>query len=327
MEQEYVLTLRGGKRRQWEDLIRAVDLTPGPEPDVTVLVWDGDRLAATGSRQGNILKYIAVDRDYQGQDLTASVLTALRQDAFSRGMEHLFLYTKPKNGPMFTPLFFYPVAQTDDILLMENVRDGVQSYLDTLPAGHTGTVGAAVMNCNPFTLGHRYLIETAARECDWLYVLVLAEEQGLFPAADRLELVRRGTADLKNVIVCSAGPYLISSATFPDYFLRDRDHCEEAHCLLDVDIFVRHYAPRLGITRRYVGSEPLSPLTARYNEALLRHLPPHGIEVHVLPRRETAGTPISASAVRALLGTHQPDRLRSLVPDTTFRYLEARQLI
>lgn len=328
MEIQLLSSLPAHKRNLWAQLLDRAGLTVDAPPERTVLVWDGEILAATGSRQGNLLKYLAVQPGYQGQDLTATVLTALRQDAFQAGLDHLLLYTKPQNKYLLTPLFFYPVAQTDTVLLMEDRPQGIREFLSAFPAEQTGgTVGAAVMNCNPFTLGHRHLIEQAAHTCDRLYVFVLSEEQPPFPAADRLELVRLGTQDLSNVTVLPTGPYLISAATFPTYFLKDREQAETIQCELDMEIFLRHYALHFGITRRFVGREPLSPMTAQYNEALQRTLPRHGIRVTELPRLEADGTPISASAVRALLGKNQPDALRMLVPQVTFDYLQSQNLI
>ena len=323
MELEYVFRLESQRYQAWCALLDRTGLTPGSPPEITVLLWEEENLAATASRQGNILKYIAVAPEYQGMDLTARVLTALRQEAFDRGITHLFLYTKPQNEAMFTPLFFYPVTRTENVLLMENVCGGVGKFLESRNVPRRqGTVGAAVMHCDPFTLGHRYLIETAAGECDWLYVLVLSEDQGMFSAEDRLQMVREGTADLTNMTVLPSGPYLISSATFPDYFLKDRDRCEEAHCLLDIQIFCQYYAPHLGITRRYVGSEPLSALTAQYNAALKKHLPLKNIEVREIPRLECGGVPVSAGAVRTLLRAGEMKQLRQLVPETTLHYIK-----
>ena len=218
---------------------------------------------------------------------------------------------------------FYPVAATEQVLLMEDKPEGVQRFLKTLPVQTcAGTVGAAVMNCDPFTLGHRYLVESAAKECDKLYVFVLSEDQGHFSAADRLAMVKAGTADLKNVTVLPTGPYLISAATFPTYFLKDRDGAEQVQCLLDIAIFCKYYAPHFGIKYRYVGTEPLSPMTNKYNMALKENLPTKGIDVRELPRLEKAGTPISASAVRKALAENNWDALRALVPPTTFDHLQ-----
>jgi len=328
MDMELTGPLTGTKEKKWIDLLARCGLEPDPGVERTALLWEGDALVAAGSRQGAVLKCIAVSPDHQGEGLTATVLTQLRQDAFAAGLRHLFLYTKPENGAMFAPLFFYPVAKTDRVLLMESERDGVSRFLAGLEAPRkTGEIGAVVMNCNPFTRGHRYLVETAAGQCDHLYLFVLSEEQGLFPAADRLALVKAGTADLPNVTVHPTGPYLISAATFPSYFLKDSRLVSDAHCLLDIAVFTRHFVPAFGVTRRFVGTEPLCPVTARYNELLGRRLPEAGVAVTELPRLERGGAPVSASAVRALLGKNQPEALRALVPDATFVYLQARELI
>ena len=328
MEIELTGILRGSKLKAWQGLLTEAGLEPDLQTDRTVLIWEDSQLIATGSRLGNLLKCIAVDDAHQGEGLTATLLTTLRQDAFESGHSHLFLYTKPKNLYMFNSLFFYPIAQTAQVLLMENKQQGIESFLSTLPlAPSEGIVGAAVMNCNPFTKGHRYLIETAARECDRLYVFVLSEDKSAFSAADRIEMVKRGTADLPNVTVLPTGPYLISSATFPTYFLKDRENAAAVHCLLDIEIFCKYYAPRFGITRRYVGTEPFCPVTSRYNRAMAALLPEHGITLHEIPRAELNDTPISATTVRSLLQSGNLEALRSLVPESTYQYLQTHGLL
>lgn len=311
---------------QWTELLKKTNLRAEDTPEVTVLVWDGDTLAATGSRSGTLLQYLAVDPAYQGEDLTATVLTQLRRDAFRAGAEHLFLCTKPANRFLLQGLFFYPVAQTRQVLLMEDRPDGLQQFLAAIPRYEgTGTVGALVMNCDPFTLGHRYVIEQAAKDCGHVYVFVLSEDRGHFPAADRLALVRSGTAHLANVTVLPSGPYMISAATFPTYFLPDRDRADAVRCGLDVEIFAGRIAPALGITRRYVGSEPFSAMTEQYNRALAQALPPRGVALVEIPRLEQGGAAVSASRVRALLRAGELAAVRDLVPPTTYEYLEKHQ--
>jgi len=328
MDIELIRGISGQKQNKWASFLQKMDLAADEAIESTCLVWEDGEIIATGSRQENILKCIAVDPMHQGEDLTATVLTQLRQDAFGAGHKHLFLYTKPKNQFMFSSLFFYPIARTDQVLLMEDRPGGVKGFVDSLPAPVTqGKIGAAVMNCNPFTKGHRYLIETAARDCDHLYVFVLSEDKSQFSAEDRMALVKAGTADLANVTVLPTGPYLISSATFPTYFLKEREKAQTIQCQLDIEVFAKHYAPKFGITHRYVGTEPLSQMTNQYNQALLQFLPEYGIQVHLIPRLETDDTPISASYVRSLLGTGQAELLKTLVPETTYSYLENNNLL
>lgn len=327
MEVELTGQLHGKKLEKWKQFLQKAGLDSNEQTQRIVLVWDGDDLIATGARQNNLLKCIAVDEAHQGEGLTATVLTQLRQDAFREGYDHLFLYTKPQNLLMFSSLFFYPIAQTAQVLLMEDKKDGIDTFLQNLPAEHGGAIGAVVMNCNPFTKGHRYLIETAAKECDHLYVFVLSEDQSDFSSKDRTEMVKLGTKDLPNVSVLPTGPYLISAATFPTYFLKDRDAAEKVHCALDVEIFCKYFAPKFGITRRYVGTEPLSPMTNQYNEILSQKLPENGIALRQISRLEQNGTPISASAVRACLRSGDTDGLQALIPETTYTYLKNHDFI
>lgn len=313
----------GAKRNIWSDFLADVGLEADESVEQTVLVWDAEELIATGSRQGNLLKCIGVSPSRQGEGLLSKVLTALRQEAFRAGHRHLFLYTKPENARLFSPLLFYSVAQTEQVLLMEDQNRGIQRFIDSLsPAKQEGCVGAVVMNCDPFTLGHQHLITYAANACDHLYVFVLSEDKGYCSAADRMEMVKLGTSHIPNVTVLPTGPYLISSATFPTYFLKEREQADQIQCMLDIKIFAQHIAPAFSISRRFVGTEPLSPLTNRYNEILKENLPLYGIELCQIPRLTLQGQPISASAVRHALGAGDWTTVQSLVPKTTFDYLK-----
>ena len=328
MDIELTAALQGAKLQKWKDFLSRAGLEADLQVQRICLIWDEGEIIATGSRQDNLLKCIAVDAARQGEGLTATLLTQLRQDAFAEGHSHLFLYTKPKNKYMFSSLFFYPVAQTADVLLMENRKDGITEFIDQMPVVcKEGKIGAAVMNCNPFTRGHRYLIETAAKQCDHLYVFVLSEDKSEFSAEDRMAMVKLGTQDLPNVAVLPTGPYLISSATFPTYFLKEREKAENVHCLLDIEIFSKYFVPKFGITDRFVGTEPLSPMTNMYNEALQAHLPEKGIRLSQIPRLEESGTPVSASAVRAHLDDGNMDALSKLVPQTTYEYLKSKSIV
>jgi [citrate (pro-3S)-lyase] ligase len=328
MDIELFSALSGAKYDMWKTFCENAGLAVDSDAEKTVLVSDDEKLIAVGSRKDNVLKYIAVDPARQGEGLTAVVLTSLRQDAFSNGFNHLFLYTKPENEVMFSDLFFYPVAKTDRVLLMENRKGGIDEFLSSLPKVKSGSInGAVVMNCNPFTKGHRHLIETCAKECDTLFVFVLSEDKSRFCAKDRFEMVKLGTKDIENVVVLPTGPYLISSATFPTYFLKNRDDATSIQCMLDIEIFAKHLAPALSITKRFVGTEPISPMTEMYNKALKENLPRHGIDFCEIERIGKDGAPISASRVRKLIDEKNTDAIKELVPDTTYDYLKSNNLI
>ena len=328
MYTEILSRLSGTKLNKWERFIEKAGLLPDLLVEKTVIVWNEDEIAATGSRYDNILKLIAVDPSHRGEDLTSTVISELRRDAFGDGYRHLFLYTKPENEAIFTSLFFYPIAKTEKVLLLEDKKDGIKQFVENLPlASVSGRIGAIVMNCNPFTLGHRYLVERAAEECDFLYVFILSEDKSEFLFEDRFEMVKLGTAHLQNVSVVETGPYLISSATFPAYFIKDRDSVADAQCRLDIEVFIKHFVKPLGITHRYVGTEPLSPLTNAYNDALLRYLPERGVELVEIQRKTHGSEPISASRVRQLISNKEYDGLGALLPETTVNYLKQKGFI
>ncbi len=188
-----------------------------------------------------------------------------------------------------------------------------------LPEG--SVVGSIVMNCNPFTLGHRYLIEQAAAQCDLLYIFVVEENKSIFSFEDRFMLVQQGTADLENVIVMPSGSFMISTLTFPEYFNKDNPGAVQVDPSMDVEIFGKYIAPALGISVRFAGEEPLDMVTNRYNETMKRILPSYGITFNVIPRKESDGKVISASRVRECLKQKDFIEINNLVPDTTFRYL------
>ena len=289
----------------------------------TVNLMEDGEIIATASLDGSTLKCIAVSPAHQGEDLTARLLTELRREAFDRGREHLMLFTKPANQMMFASFGFYPVIRTADCLLMESKKNGLESFISEIAASSPkgGTIGCIVANCNPFTNGHRYLIESAAKQCDTLHLFILSEEKPPFPAQDRLMLAKQGVSDIKNVLVHSTGPYMVSSATFPSYFIKDKARVDSIYCDLDMQIFAKKIAPALGITRRFVGSEPYCKVTSSYNEQMKNTLPQHGVELIEIPRCEAGGEAVSASRVRRLMEDKRMDEIRPLVPETTYEYL------
>ena len=182
-----------------------------------------------------------------------------------------------------------------------------------------GRSGEISINANPFTLGHRYLIEKAAAQVDRLYIIVVKEDVSRFPYEERLAMVTTGCSDIPNVTVCEGSAYQISSATFPTYFLKEKSDATDTQILLDLDIFASHIAPALGATVRFVGSEPYDALTARYNALMKEVLPARGIEVAEIDRLPA----ISASAVREALDQGSFAKAASMVPETTYPYLLA----
>lgn len=278
----------------------------------------------TGSCFGNTLRCFAVSSAHQGEGLLNQIITHLIEVQCARGNMHLFLYTKVKSAKFFGDLGFYEIARVEDTLVfMENRRDGFGSYLRRLETTRTeGKSAALVMNANPFTLGHQYLVETAAAACDTLHLFVVSEDASLVPFSVRKKLVQAGVAHLPNVVLHDSGPYIISNATFPSYFLKDEAAVIDGHARLDLAVFAR-IAAVLNITARYVGEEPTSQVTGMYNQIMCEQLPKAGIDCIVIPRREANGRPISASTVRQCLQSGDWETLKTLVPQTTLDYFQS----
>lgn len=204
----------------------------------------------------------------------------------------------------------------------EEFKGYIARLMENKPSGKDN--GAIVMNCNPFTLGHRYLIESAAAAVDELYIFVVEEDRSYFPFEDRFELVKKGTEDLKNVHVLKSGKFIISAVTFPGYFYKDYDKEAIVDTSKDVDLFARYIAPTLNIKTRFAGEEPLDPITRQYNETMAERLPIFGIKFVEIKRKADDKNVISASRVREALKRGDWELISSLVPKTTYEYLIER---
>lgn len=325
MEFVYNRPLKGALREKTEALLAQLGLRLDETCEMTLGLLEGSALVATGSRTGNILKCIGVSPQRQGEGLIAGIVSELIKDAYSEGYSQLFLFTKPNNVRLFCELGFYPIASTEEAALLENTRNGIDNFIRDLGQNDpTAVNGAIVANCNPFTNGHLYLVEEAAKQCDCLHLFILSEDRSQFPADDRMRLAQEATMHLPNVIIHPTGPYLISAATFPDYFIKDRARIREISCQLDIAIFTERFAKAMHIQKRFVGTEPYCTTTSAYNQQMHLALPQCGIALIEIPRMEVSGEPVSASRVRELLAHGELDSLRNIVPPTTYSYLEGR---
>jgi [citrate (pro-3S)-lyase] ligase len=285
-------------------------------------VYEGEDLLALGGIAGSAIRSLAVDESRQGEGILPVLITHLYHSLRDGGVSNVFVITKPRYAPMFSSLCFNELSGTEDAVLLESNTGALARYLSALPQAD----GAIVMNADPFTDGHRFLAETAAARCRRLIVFVLSADAAHVPADARYRLVSQGCAHLSNVSVVRGGDYIISGATFPDYFFKDRTEAALAYARLDATLFAERIAPACGIIRRFVGEEPLDPMTAAYNAALLAVLPEHGVEVSVIPRKTFEGEPVSASRVRALWKERRYEEIAPLVPQTTLAYIRRHAL-
>ncbi len=324
-----------GTMAQIRDLLAARDLESDRGIDVYAVARQNDRIVACGGLAKDVIKCVAVAPELHGSGVLERLVTELTYAALDRGVHHLFLYTKPGNEQAFAGCGFHTiVCVPDTVVLMENTRSGISKWTEELSfyRRERPKVGAVVVNCNPFTLGHQYLLQTAARDCDYLHVFVVSEDASFFSYADRLALVRAGVATMPErdrIHVHPGSQYLVSKATFPTYFIKDQGIIDMAATAVDLRIFREHIAPALQITHRYVGNEPFCPVTRRYNADMHHWLeeapdrcPP--VRVVEIERTATGGRAISATEVRRHIIAGDLMALRDLVPPTTFAFIVQR---
>ena len=321
-------------------------------------VFDDDgEMIAGGGLKDDVIKCVAVDDAHKGEAIANTLVSHLISHANQEGYSCIKLFTKPKNRQLFESLSFRLLAEAPEAILMETGIGGISNtvealkkikeksekykeynkeckkdskkckenipYLNTTPPQLLTTTpprgGVVVMNCNPFTLGHRYLIEQAAKQVERLYVMVVREDCSLFAYTERKAMVEQGVADIENVSVIDGSDYAISRATFPTYFLKRLDDAADTQMLLDLDLFRRHIAPALGATVRFVGTEPTDQLTRRYNQLMHEALK----DVRETDRLEKDGYAVSASRVRKAMEEGDMNTIRQLVPPTTLPYIIA----
>ncbi|MDD3178813.1 MAG: [citrate (pro-3S)-lyase] ligase [Opitutaceae bacterium] len=287
--------------------------------------YENGRLVAVGARAGNVLKMIAIDPSHQGGPLLGNIISALIERGSVAGFDSLFVFTKPEYATSFEALNFSLLTSSGRVALLEYGK-GLERWLSSKRSLlKPGKNGGIVVNCNPFTWGHRYLIETAASQVDNLYLFVVREDRSVFPFDIRYRLVREGVSDIPNVILLDTSSYAVSSATFPTYFLKKDDSVARIQMELDVTLFASRIAPFFGVATRFVGTEPYCAMTGGYNDAMKRILPVYGINLVEIERKQADHAAISASRVRDLLANNDLSTLERLVPPVTLAFLRTAE--
>ncbi len=297
--------------------------------DYAVGVYDSsDRLVGTASLSGDVIKCVATAPGVRGESLTPVMLTSIMEYASRHGIRNLRVFTKPEYESAFALMAFHKAGEGEGCVMMEQDPGRLRRYCDYLgQLERHGRVGCIVVNANPMTIGHLYLIEKAATETDTLFVIPVADDtDGGFSYRCRVRILRRATAHLPSVQVVEGSPYAVSRSTFPSYFIKELSDVTAAHISLDLDLFLRHIAPALSVDVRFVGTETKDPLTAAYNEEMHRRLPPAGIELREIPRLATGcdGLPVSASRVRELIDSGRSGEALSLVAEAAIPNVLAR---
>lgn len=305
-----------------------------------------DEMIAGGGLKGSVIKCVAVAEGHKGEAVANVIVSHLIAKANAEGCQCVKLYTKPDNRQLFESLSFRLIAESPNAILMETGVGGIEKYSEELSVkseelrvkseelgvkseelknnesvvlNARKPIGVIVMNANPFTLGHRFLVEQSSELVERLYVVVVREDCSMFSYNERKAMVSQGVRDIGNVVVVDGSDYAVSAATFPTYFLKQLSDATDTQIILDLDLYRRRIAPALGATIRFFGSEPTDPLTRRYNELMHQQL---GEEhVHEIQRKQQEGSAISASRVRKSMMEGCIWDAIQLVPPTTIPYI------
>jgi [citrate (pro-3S)-lyase] ligase len=298
--------------------------------DYSMIIYNlNDEIIGTGSYKGRVLKYVAVAPKFREGAAFAQIVTHLI-DIVIQKHDHIFVYTKPRNLMVFKGLGFTEIATAEPLFsVLEFGYQNIKTYQDYLRSIkrdiNVGGIAAVVVNCNPFTMGHKYLIEKACRENRVVYLFIVEEDRSSFNFTTRWGLIKEEMGHIDNLVMVKGGNYVVSGTIFPSYFLKQEKESDIAACQAELDVitFMRYIVPIFNINRRYVGTEMYSPVTKAYNDAMFKHLPTNGVELIEIPRISSGSKDnyISASKVRQAIREDKLDAVIDFLPTSTRRYL------
>ena len=297
-------------------------------PEATVVIRDGGKIVATGSVDGKILKYFFNDEEYIGQGLMIKIYNELLNHLFDEQIDDYYVFTKPKNKNIFTSLGLKTIFITEEVALFEGGFKSYDSWIASIKSKlvpNAKSRGAIVVNCNPMTLGHKYLFEDSMKKVDELIIFIVEEDKSVFPTEDRYNIVKNEMSEYENVKVFLGGPYIISSATFPTYFIKEKNSSLDIYTELDARIFSERIAADLNISYRFVGTEPIDEVTKRYNEIMSKYINREGLSLQVLDRLEMNENVVSATRVRKLIKEDKLEKVKQYIPKSTIDYLNSEK--
>ncbi len=308
---------------KYKDLLMKSDINYA-EAEFSFGIFNGDDLIGGVSLDNNCIKQICIEEAFQGEGIAASLVSEVISYANSKNVLDLFVFTKPMYESIFNNLGFKTIIKNEIVVFLENKQSGIEDYCNELTKSLVdGKVGSLVMNLNPITNGHLYLIEEACKRCDHVHLFLVKEDKSSFPYEVRLDLLKRSVSHIENLTIHLGSDYIISSATFPTYFIKSEEDIDTSYPLTDVGIFAKYIAKALNINVRFIGKEPYSKTTNVYNDILKSELPKYNIEVIEFERKEVLGDIISASKVREMIRNDQLENVKDYVPDVVFEFLNS----
>lgn len=295
-------------------------------PDKTYVIRDNGEIIATGSASGNILKYFFAKCTYSGQGAIGIIYNSLLEYIIEKGYNSYFIFTTPNNKAIFESLGLNEVYSTNSVMLLEGGFYNYNKWISNVKGiigDKKAKRGAIIANCNPMTLGHKYLMNKALEEVDELIIFIVEEDLSIFPFEARYSIVSNEFKGNDNVKVIKGGPYIISRGTFPTYFIKQKDKMLDIYTELDAKIFAYKIANDLEIDIRFLGSEPKDEVTLAYNKSLKAILDEKDIGIKIIQRIEEGNMPISASYVRYLIKENRMEEAYEILPKSTIEFLNS----
>jgi len=301
------------------DFLNSMDMFWDEDIVDTYYIEMNSEVIATGSRSDKVIKCLAVKKEWQSHNLISLIIDAITDSFFKDGIYHYFVVTHLENEDIFKSLGFREIIKNDLIIFMEK---GISSVTNTLIALKESlerelktnleklNIGAIVLNANPVTNGHIKLVEYASKYHDLLLLFLVEEEKSWLTYIERTSLLFISTQHLGNVKILPSTEYLVSSATFPNYFLKDNVSRYEYMEMVDPLIFKKYFMPIFNIKKRYIGTE-IKPYMVSYNNALVKALDG---KIEVIKRYEDNGVIISSSHVRELIYSDGVDAVLKYIP-------------
>lgn len=287
--------------------------------DKLYLAYEDEKIIASAGYYKNTLKLFTADSNYSYLNLFDKLLSILIKDMQKLNYKNIFVFTKKAYEDMFKSFNFIKLASAEKSTLLVRTEVEVESQIKNMADFNNPPYSSIVMNANPFTNGHEYLVKKALENSDRLIVFLVENDESYFPFALRKKIALANLKKYKNVYLVDSGDFIISSSTFPSYFLKE-NLINKDHAIIDSKIFRDYFVDSIGINARYLGEEPIDPSTKIYNETL-KSILGEKIKVEIIPRLENNRGLISASTVRLLYKNAKFDEMKDYLSDITIDIL------
>ena len=317
MIKEVVLDL---ERKLIIKLLEENDLELDKLIDKTFYLEEDSEIIGTISCYKNIIKCVALKKGYTGSGYFEKLVSEMINHIYQKGITNIMVFTKPIYEMQFKSMGFKEIVKTDNVITLEyglsNIDKVLKSYKNKIESYFNielekSNIGAVVINGNPVTLGHEYLIETASKNHSFVIVFLLEEDLSYFTYKERMTLAYLAFLPYRNVLVVPSTDYIVSSLTFPGYFLKEESKKNKEWAKVDALIFKNYFMKELNIKARFVGTEEKGYMKV-YNDTLQEVLQD---KLVIVDRIKNNDKVISASAIRKLIEEEKIDEAMESIPN------------